>query len=541
MATPQVTEDATGDRSAYSHVVRFYELAKKQEWQVRDLPWGELPPIPETTKGTPEKHARRLDVWRSVITQQLQADELACEMSSQLLNIAPDPEAKLYYATMVQDESRHTEAWLKLAAAAGGTTERDPHLDELAHQVLEADTLEEKVFMMQVFYERLIIGRFRLIARSSRGTVLEDLCNRLTVDDGIHRGAGNAPARDRARRRRPGVAPLHRAQAQGREGGRNRADRPPPPRGRPGGGAGRVRAGPERRRRGGRDPAPASAAGRSGRGARDPRGRPGQGRRRLPPAQRRTPLPGAADPRPGDAARSARAPGRVPDPARRRARGGRRPQRHRRQAGRAPAPPAQRNCDDLSLAHRRPGPPDARRGRARRRRGRGRSGRRRDGQAGRGGRGRRPESDRRGARRRRRSGRVRTGRVLDARARWSRAHDDRVPAPEHGSGSAVPARTACFPTYLTLRFAALNHWSAARCPGRRFHVFEGGKLAQGTVKWFSNEKGYGFIEREGGEDVFVHFSAITMDGYKSLTEGQRVEFEVVQGPKVAQAANVQAV
>ncbi|HZD87540.1 MAG TPA: cold-shock protein, partial [Gaiellaceae bacterium] len=47
-------------------------------------------------------------------------------------------------------------------------------------------------------------------------------------------------------------------------------------------------------------------------------------------------------------------------------------------------------------------------------------------------------------------------------------------------------------------------------------------MAEGTVKWFSNEKGYGFIEREGGDDVFVHFSAITMDGYKSLTEGQRV-------------------
>ena len=73
-------------------------------------------------------------------------------------------------------------------------------------------------------------------------------------------------------------------------------------------------------------------------------------------------------------------------------------------------------------------------------------------------------------------------------------------------------------------------------------VFEGGsRLAQGTVKWFSNEKGYGFIEREGGEDVFVHFSAISQEGYKSLTEGQRVEFEVVQGPKGAQAANVMPV
>jgi cold shock protein len=66
------------------------------------------------------------------------------------------------------------------------------------------------------------------------------------------------------------------------------------------------------------------------------------------------------------------------------------------------------------------------------------------------------------------------------------------------------------------------------------------QLAEGTVKWFSNEKGYGFIEREGGDDVFVHFSAIAMDGYKSLTEGQRVSFEVVQGDKGLQAANVQA-
>ena len=66
-------------------------------------------------------------------------------------------------------------------------------------------------------------------------------------------------------------------------------------------------------------------------------------------------------------------------------------------------------------------------------------------------------------------------------------------------------------------------------------------MAEGTVKWFSNEKGYGFIEREGGEaDVFVHFSAIAGEGYKSLTEGQHVSFEVVQGDKGLQAANVSA-
>jgi CspA family cold shock protein len=62
----------------------------------------------------------------------------------------------------------------------------------------------------------------------------------------------------------------------------------------------------------------------------------------------------------------------------------------------------------------------------------------------------------------------------------------------------------------------------------------------GRVKWFSNEKGYGFIEREGGEDVFVHFSAIEGEGYRSLAEGQEVEFDVVEGPKGRQAANVRA-
>jgi cold shock protein len=63
---------------------------------------------------------------------------------------------------------------------------------------------------------------------------------------------------------------------------------------------------------------------------------------------------------------------------------------------------------------------------------------------------------------------------------------------------------------------------------------------QGTVKWFNAAKGYGFIQRQSGEDVFVHFSAIQSEGYKSLNEGQAVEFEVKQGPKGLQAESVTA-
>jgi cold shock protein len=60
----------------------------------------------------------------------------------------------------------------------------------------------------------------------------------------------------------------------------------------------------------------------------------------------------------------------------------------------------------------------------------------------------------------------------------------------------------------------------------------------GTVKWFNGTKGYGFLAREGGEDVFVHFSAIQGDGYRNLVEGQKVEFSIERGPKGLQAANV---
>ena len=66
-------------------------------------------------------------------------------------------------------------------------------------------------------------------------------------------------------------------------------------------------------------------------------------------------------------------------------------------------------------------------------------------------------------------------------------------------------------------------------------------MAQGNVKWFNDAKGYGFISQEDGEDVFVHFSAIQAQGFKSLAEGDRVEFEVTRGPKGLQASNVKKV
>lgn len=191
MSSIEFEQSGDGRNVDASGMLRFYDLAKKAEWQIDDLSWGECPPVPEPKPHWSDKKAAIFgDIWKSVLAQQLQADSLAVVMASQLFNAAEHPEAKQYYATMVQDEARHTEVWLKLVKEAGSDEEGNPYLDKLVGIVLDADTIEEKIFLMQVFFERLIIPKFRQIERKSAGTVLAETCQRLAIDDGIHHMSG---------------------------------------------------------------------------------------------------------------------------------------------------------------------------------------------------------------------------------------------------------------------------------------------------------------------------------------------------------------
>ena len=104
------------------------------------------------------------------------------------------------------------------------------------------------------------------------------------------------------------------------------------------------------------------------------------------------------------------------------------------------------------------------------------------------------------------------------------------------SGGCEKRFAAFFFGLEALSCGGTGSWGQERQSNSNIEVVE--VKEQGTVKWFNASKGYGFIQRQTGEDVFVHFSAIMMDGYKSLNEGQAVEFEVKKGPKGLQAENV---
>ena len=129
------------------------------------------------------------------------------------------------------------------------------------------------------------------------------------------------------------------------------------------------------------------------------------------------------------------------------------------------------------------------------------------------------------------------------RCQAGRPDDDRHAPAQHGDRRHGPPGRFHRLNPRLGEFVANVRIVLYRCAIPAAHAGEsrrGRELAEGTVKWFSNEKGYGFIQQDGGEDVFVHFSEIQGDGYKTLNEGQRVEFEVVQGNKGLQASGVRA-
>jgi cold shock protein len=99
------------------------------------------------------------------------------------------------------------------------------------------------------------------------------------------------------------------------------------------------------------------------------------------------------------------------------------------------------------------------------------------------------------------------------------------------------ARASCRPAF----FVTLRPRGPELSGAVALHLHEVVAMPKGTVKWFNDAKGFGFIAQEGGKDVFVHHTAIVAEGFRSLAEGDNVEFEIVEGPKGLQAANVRKV
>jgi len=155
-------------------VFRFYKLAKRAEWGIAELPWNDRPLIPEL-RGSAEKRARRSSVAVGDHPAAPSRRAGGRDVDAAALDGAP-PRRQVVLLDDGAGRVRHCEAWLKLIGQVGGTAERDPHLAKLARATLDAETIEEKVFMMQVFFERLIIPKFKAIARAARGP-----CSRISA------------------------------------------------------------------------------------------------------------------------------------------------------------------------------------------------------------------------------------------------------------------------------------------------------------------------------------------------------------------------
>jgi len=185
----QTVEPAAVRLDSLKQLKHFYRAAKKRTWTVSGLGWDELPPVPAI------EHERWRLVWASVVKQQLQADLIAVEASTQLLLGVPEVEARLYYSTMVQDEGKHVEGWTQLVHSLDDVDAHNPYLQELGEMILDPDLMiEQKVVGFQVVFEGAVIPAFKDISASAQKTVLGEMARRLVRDDSIHHNSGVAYA-----------------------------------------------------------------------------------------------------------------------------------------------------------------------------------------------------------------------------------------------------------------------------------------------------------------------------------------------------------